>query len=97
VAILMRRKALWRPRVVVILAALVVTAVATPACFSPRQPACAFSCAKPPHTCPSDYLCGDDGFCHRDGVPADGTCDRRPEEDASPDAGAADGAVNNND
>ncbi|HXI58167.1 MAG TPA: hypothetical protein VNO55_19005 [Polyangia bacterium] len=95
----MRWKALRRPRLIVILAALAlpVLAVTTPACFSPRQPACAFSCAKAPHSCPSDYLCGDDGFCHREGVPPDGTCDQQPDEDAGPDAGPADGAVNNND
>jgi hypothetical protein len=36
------------------------------ACFAPRQPACAFSCADEPHLCPSGYSCADDGFCHRD-------------------------------
>jgi hypothetical protein len=81
---------------IIILAALAIAAFVTPACFSPRQPACAFSCLKPPHTCPSDYLCGDDGFCHRAGVPPDGTCDQ-PEGDGAADAGASDGDVNNND
>ena len=33
-------------------------------CFHPDQPACAFSCAQAPHTCPAGFVCGDDGLCH---------------------------------
>lgn len=42
-------------------------------CFSPREPPCAFSCARPPHACPPDYTCGNDGYCHR--VDATAACD----------------------
>jgi hypothetical protein len=54
----------------VAVAALLAALVA--GCFSPRQPPCAFSCATPPHSCPSQYACADDGFCHRDDD--SGTC-----------------------
>jgi hypothetical protein len=33
-------------------------------CFSPDQPACAFSCAEAPHTCPTGFMCGPDSLCH---------------------------------
>ena len=33
-------------------------------CFSPDKPACAFSCATPPHTCPAGWTCGTDDVCH---------------------------------
>jgi hypothetical protein len=42
--------------------ALAVTGIA--GCFTPLQPGCAFSCAVD-HLCPANYVCGDDGFCHR--------------------------------
>ena len=61
-------------------------AVATGAsCYSPRQPACAFSCADD-GLCPSGYSCQADGVCHRDDSPG-GTCDIPPQIDAG-DAGA---------
>jgi hypothetical protein len=34
------------------------------ACFSPKEPACAFSCATD-GLCPTSYACGSDGLCHR--------------------------------
>ena len=37
---------------------------AAPGCFEPDHPACAFSCAAPPHTCPSGFTCGADNLCH---------------------------------
>jgi hypothetical protein len=47
---------------------------AAAACFSPRQPACAFSCAKDGQ-CPTSYACGSDGLCHRQEQGADvGVC-----------------------
>lgn len=59
-------------------------------CFSPRQPACAFACVAPPHSCPSGYTCGNDGICHSDnnqgecplsgqdgGINADGSASER--------------------
>ena len=50
--------------------AILLAGLAT-ACFSPKEPACAFSCATD-GTCPPSYSCGDDGLCHRaDGA---GTC-----------------------
>jgi hypothetical protein len=44
-----------------------------PACFTPDQPPCAFSCATPPQTCPAGYTCGADLICHNDSNP--GACD----------------------
>ena len=53
------------------------------ACFSPRQPGCAFSCVADGR-CPARYSCGDDGLCHRDdGL---GVCDFPPQNDAGGDA-----------
>ena len=44
------------------------------ACFSPRQPTCAFSCAAD-GLCPAGYSCSaTDGWCHRDDAP-DATCE----------------------
>ncbi len=39
-------------------------AVAAAACFSPQQPACAFSCG-PAGACPADFTCAADNLCHR--------------------------------
>jgi len=69
-------------RLLVVLAA---AAVALPACFSPRQPACAFSCVTD-GLCPADYHCADDGVCHRDD--GQGICTLLPQIDAAQDAGA---------
>jgi hypothetical protein len=44
----------------------------TGACFHPREVPCAFSCVSPGARCPTDFTCGTDGVCHRDG--ADGVC-----------------------
>jgi hypothetical protein len=63
----------------------------TAGCFSPRQPACAFSCAAD-GVCPAGYSCQDDGVCHRDD--GQGTCDIPAQiSDAAQDAvgGAVDG------
>jgi hypothetical protein len=43
---------------------LLLAALATAACFSPKEPVCAFSCATD-GVCPSSYTCGSDGLCHR--------------------------------
>ena len=51
---------LWR------LAVLGVTMTAG-SCFSPRTPACAFTCISAGNLCPDDYTCGPDGLCHRNG------------------------------
>jgi hypothetical protein len=61
---------------------------AVPACFKPDHPACAFSCADPPHTCPSGYTCGADNLCH-DPL-STGFCLLEPLDAATPDAGAGD-------
>jgi hypothetical protein len=63
----MRRTSTWL--VALLAAALGLTAAA---CFEPDHPACAFSCADAPHTCPSGYTCGDDNLCHDPNSP--GTC-----------------------
>jgi hypothetical protein len=50
------------------LALVLVLGALAVACFSPREPACAFSCATD-GLCPASYTCGSDGLCHRaDGV-----------------------------
>lgn len=56
-------------------------------CFSPKQPACAFSCAKD-GDCPAGYSCEADGICHRAGTQE--TCDLPSLNDAAQDAGADD-------
>lgn len=69
--------------------AVALSALLSSACFSPRQPACAFSCVSDGR-CPAGYSCQSDGLCHRDdGV---GVCDLPSQADAGQD-GAAD-AVN---
>jgi hypothetical protein len=62
------------------------------ACFSPRQPGCAFSCVGDGR-CPTGYTCESDGLCHRDD--GTGACDLPPQTadatadgDASGDAGS---------
>jgi hypothetical protein len=45
-------------------ATLLLIAAAAVGCFHPDKPSCAFSCVQPPHTCPSGFMCGDDGLCH---------------------------------
>jgi hypothetical protein len=59
--------------------------VAVSSCFSPLQPACAFSCATT-GSCPAAYVCASDGLCHRaDGqglcllAPVDGGVDGGPD------------------
>ena len=61
--------------------AALLASLGAASCFSPREPACAFSCATD-GTCPPAYACGSDNLCHRqDGVglclfgPADGGAD----------------------
>lgn len=75
------------------IAAVAVLAVAAlgaavPACFKPDHPACAFSCADAPHTCPSGYTCGADNLCHDPN--STGFCSIELVDAAIPDAGAAD-------
>jgi hypothetical protein len=67
---------------------LATLGVAVPACFKPDHPACAFSCAEPPHTCPSGYTCGADNLCH-DPLNS-GFCLLEPFDAATPDAGVTD-------
>ena len=56
---------------IVLVLVLVLAAVGAAACFSPRAPGCAFSCATD-GTCPASYVCQADNLCHRqDGA---GTC-----------------------
>jgi hypothetical protein len=43
---------------------LALSVGAAAGCFTPLQPGCAFSCAVD-HLCPANYVCADDGFCHR--------------------------------
>ena len=58
-------------------------AVGAAACFSPQQPACAFSCG-PAGACPADFTCGADDLCHRND--GHGLCLLAP-QDAGQDAG----------
>jgi len=75
-------------RALVVLVAFVVLPLAlAAACFSPKEPACAFSCATD-GLCPSSYTCGSDGLCHRaDGV---GICLLNPVDGGLPEDGGAD-------
>ena len=77
-------------RLVALAFALASSGGALGACFTPREPPCAFSCVSAGARCPADYTCGTDGVCHRDG--AEGACSF-----TLPDAGAggstADGAA----
>lgn len=68
-------------------AALILLGSLVAGCFSPKQPACAFSCVAAPNRCPENYACGDDGLCHRAG--ANSACALTPP--AGADAGS-DGA-----
>jgi hypothetical protein len=79
--LLMRRR--WSiPFLAFLLAGAVLTTL--PACFHPAQPACAFSCVAPPHSCPTGYTCGSDDLCHNDKNP--GLCDIGSAPDAGSDA-----------
>ena len=51
------------------------------ACFSPKEPACAFSCAAD-GLCPTSYMCGSDGLCHRDD--GKGVCLLGPDDAGAP-------------
>ena len=51
------------------------------ACFSPKEPACAFSCATD-GLCPTAYTCGSDGLCHRED--GKGVCLLGPDDAAAP-------------
>ena len=71
------------------LALLLAACAGTTGCFSPRQPACAFSCVED-GVCPSGYSCAADGLCHRDD--GQGTCDLPSQIDAAQDAVVSDDA-----
>lgn len=58
-----------------------LAAVVPLACFSLKEPPCAFSCLTPPHRCPEQYTCQADGLCHREG--AAGMCILTPPIDAA--------------
>jgi len=61
-------------------------------CFKPDKPACAFSCAEAPHTCPAGYLCLSDNLCHDPN--STGICGIVVLSDAGTDTGdAGDGAT----
>jgi hypothetical protein len=77
---------------VLLAAGSVAFASAAPvACFSLKQPPCAFTCVEPPHLCPENYACGTDGLCHLEG--ATGVCPFAPPDDGGPDTGALDAAT----
>ena len=59
-----------------------------PACFSVKEPTCAFTCLDPPHLCPASYTCGTDFLCHRAGTT--GACALTPPGEGIPDAGTDD-------
>lgn len=66
------------------LVALLAVAAAV-GCYSPKQPACAFSCVDD-GVCPVGFTCQSDGICHRDD--SQGTCTIPSQIDAG-DAGDA--------
>jgi hypothetical protein len=67
----LRTKTLWTPVRMALLVLLALAVAPLPACFSPVQPGCAFSCAGD-GICPSGYSCGGDLICHRND--GQGTC-----------------------
>jgi len=75
---------------------LLLALLAPAGCYSPRQPACAFSCADD-GLCPSGFTCASDGVCHRDDT--QGICEidaqvdaaQDTAQDADRDGGAPDG------
>ena len=67
---------------------LLAALLAGAGCFSPNQPACAFSCVDD-GACPSGYSCQADGVCHRDDD-SGATCDIPSQVDGG-DAGDAGG------
>jgi hypothetical protein len=78
------------------IAALLAVAAAA-GCYSPKQPACAFSCVDD-GICPAGFTCQSDGVCHRDD--SQGTCTIRSQSDAgdasadgSDDTGGGDGGA----
>jgi len=77
------------------LAVVLLALAALSGCFSPHQPGCAFSCVSD-GLCPSGYLCGGDGVCHRsDGQ---GTCDISSQtDDAGVDGDALGGQADGGD
>jgi hypothetical protein len=79
--------AAWR---VLFATVTVVCLLAAPACFSLNEPNCAFTCLNPPHLCPTNYSCGTDFLCHRNG--ATGPCAVTPPGDGAADAGTDDAA-----
>ncbi len=65
-------------------AVVVLVACAIPlACFSLKEPPCAFSCLQPPNRCPENYTCEADGLCHHHGDT--GSCFLTPAGDAGTD------------
>jgi hypothetical protein len=77
-----------RWRLILMAVGSVAFASAAPlACFSLKQPPCAFTCVEPPHRCPASYTCGSDGLCHLEG--ATGICPFSPPDDGGRDAYAA--------
>jgi hypothetical protein len=66
---------------------LCLAAAVALACFSPKQPGCAFSCVTD-GLCPADYHCADDGLCHRDD--GQGTCSLPPQVDGGTSDGGDD-------
>jgi hypothetical protein len=68
-------------RRLVILCALAL-GVAASSCFSPLQPACAFSCGAN-GACPTAYVCASDGLCHR--ADGQGLCLLDPVDGGTPD------------
>lgn len=79
------RDSVWAVRAWILASCL---ALAT-ACYSPTQPACGFRCG-PNDQCPEDYVCAQDGWCHRTGTPTEQSCggdaamDTPPPLDAPP-------------
>jgi hypothetical protein len=74
-------------RLLLLAALLALVAGLTTACFDPKQPGCAFSCAGD-GLCPDNYSCGDDGFCHRND--GQGACLLAPATDGGADGDGGD-------
>ena len=44
-----------------------LSAITLTRCFAPELPACSYRCAKSEPSCPDEYECRTDGYCHLKG------------------------------
>ena len=61
------------------------------ACYSPNTPDCSFLCG-PAGSCPDQYECRADGYCHHNGSP-DAACPFAPLDGSTAADASSDGAM----